>query len=78
LECSRGREFSHKQSEAIDRVLNMLPNTAPFDNTGHPAISVPASTDDGLLVGTMFVGEAFDDETVLGVADAFAGVCRLS
>jgi len=59
--------------EAIDRALDMLPNTAPFDNTGHPAISVPAGTDDGLPVGTMFVGEAFDDETVLGVADAFAG-----
>jgi len=51
----------------------MLPNTAPFDNTGHPAISVPAGTDDGLPVGTMFVGGAFEDATVLGVADAFAG-----
>jgi len=50
----------------------MLPNTAPFDNTSHPAISVPAGTDDGLPVGTMFVSEAFDDDTVLGVADAFA------
>ena len=59
--------------EAIDRALDVLPNTAPFDNTSHPAISVPASTDDGLSVGIMFVGEAFDDKTVLGVADAFAG-----
>ncbi|MCY4732537.1 hypothetical protein KY092_18510 [Natronomonas gomsonensis] len=55
-----------------DRALDMLPNTAPFDNTGHPAISVPAGTDDGLLVGMMFVGDAFDGKTVLGVADAFA------
>jgi len=51
----------------------MLPNTAPFDNTGHPAISVPAGTNDGLLVGTMFVGDAFNDKTALGVADAFVG-----
>ena len=65
--------FGHDQSEAIDRALDMLHNTAPFDNTGHPAISVPAGTDDRILVGTMFVGDAFDDESVLGVADAFAG-----
>jgi len=51
----------------------MLPNTAPFNNTGHPAISVPAGTDDRLPFETMFIGEAFDDKTVLGVADAFAG-----
>lgn len=59
--------------EAIDRALNMLPNTAPFDNTGHPATSVPAGIDDGLPVGVMFVGDAFDDAAVLGVADAFEG-----
>ena len=46
--------------EAIDRALNMLPNTAPYDNTGHPAISVPAGTSQGLPVGLMFVGDAFE------------------
>jgi amidase len=51
--------------EAIDRALNMLPNTAPYDNTGHPAISVPAGTADRLPVGLMFVGGLFDDATVL-------------
>lgn len=54
--------------EIIDRALNMLPNTAPFDVTGHPAISVPAGTSDGLPVGLMFVGGQFDDETVLRTA----------
>lgn len=57
--------------EAIDRALGMLPNTAPFDNTGHPAISVPAGTADGLPVGLMFVGDSFDDATVLESAHAF-------
>jgi len=65
--------FGNDQSEAIDQAPNILPNTAPFDNTGHPAISVPAHTDDGLPVETMFVSDAFEDKTVLGVADAFAG-----
>ena len=59
--------------EAIDRALNIHPNTAPFDSASYPAISVPASTGEALSAGIMFVGEAFDDKTVLGVADAFAG-----
>jgi len=57
--------------EAIDRALNMLPNTSPYDNTGHPAISVPAGLADGLPVGAMFVGDPFDDATVLRVGRAF-------
>lgn len=47
-------------------------NTMPFNMTGHPAISVPCGTSpDGLPIGLMFVGNRFDDATVLGVADAF-------
>jgi amidase len=57
--------------EVIDRALNMLPNTSPFDVTGHPAISVPAGTADGLPVGLMFVGGQFEDETVLRAAAAY-------
>jgi amidase len=57
--------------EAIERALNMLANTAPFDVTGHPAISVPAGESDGLPVGLMFVGERFDDATTLRAGYAF-------
>lgn len=57
--------------EIIDRALCMLPNTAPFDVTGHPALSVPAGTADGLPVGLMFVGARFDDATVLRAGHAF-------
>jgi len=46
-------------------------NTSPFNVTGHPAISVPCGTVDGLPVGLMFVGDRFDDATVLRVAHAF-------
>jgi amidase len=65
------REDELARLEIIDRALNMLPNTAPFDVTGHPAISVPCGTLDGLPVGLMMVGERFDDETVLRAAHAF-------
>ncbi len=57
--------------EAIERALNMLANTAPFDVTGHPAVSVPAGTSDGLPVGLMFVGGRFEDADVLRAGDAF-------
>jgi amidase len=57
--------------EVIDRALSMLPNTSPFDVTGHPAMSVPCGTSDDLPVGLMLVGERFDDATVLRTAEAF-------
>lgn len=57
--------------QRIDRAVNMLPNTAPFDVTGHPALSVPAGTTDGLPVGLMFVGGQFDDTTVLRAGHTF-------
>jgi len=57
--------------EVIERALDMLPNTCPFDVTGHPAVSVPCGTSDGLPVGLMLVGERFDDATVLRAAEAF-------
>jgi len=57
--------------ETIERALGMLTNTAPFDVTGHPALSIPAGEADGLPVGLMFVGERFDDATTLQAGHAF-------
>lgn len=57
--------------EYVDRALGLISNTAPFNVTGHPAISVPCGSIDSLPVGMMFVGDRFDDATVLGVSSAF-------
>ncbi len=46
-------------------------NTASFDMTGHPAISIPCGKSDGLPVGLMLVGKHFDDATLLRAAHAF-------
>jgi amidase len=54
--------------------LGMLANTAPFDASGHPAISVPAGFVNGLPVGLMVIGKRFDDATVLRVAHAYEQV----
>jgi amidase len=49
----------------------MITNTAPFDITGHPAISVPCAKSDGLPVGMMLVGRHFDESTLLKIAHAY-------
>jgi amidase len=62
-------------SEIIERAFEMLPNTAPFDCTHHPAMSLPCAMLDGLPVGMMLVGKMFDEETIYRAAAAFeAGV----
>lgn len=57
--------------EVLNRALEMVANTCPFDVTGHPACTVPAGLVDGLPVGMMIIGKRFDDATVLRVANAF-------
>jgi amidase len=57
--------------EYVVRALEMIGNTAPFDVTGHPAISVPAEVDDGRPVGMMIVGRHWDERGVLQAARAY-------
>ena len=47
-------------------------NTAPFDATGHPALSLPCATVEGLPVGLMLVGRYFEEGTLFRVADALS------
>jgi amidase len=46
-------------------------NTAAFDVTGHPALSVPCGMAGGLPIGMMLVGRHFEDDMVLRVAAAY-------
>lgn len=55
----------------VTRALEMNANTAPFDVTGHPAISVPCALREGLPVGMMLVGRHFDESTLYRAAHAF-------
>ena len=43
--------------EILQRGFEMLANTAPFDCTHHPAMSLPCGMVDGLPVGMMLVGK---------------------
>ena len=57
--------------ERVRRALEMIPNTAPFDVTGHPAMNVPCAMSAGLPVGMMLVGRDGHEATILRAADAF-------
>jgi amidase len=59
------------REEYAARALEMIANTASFDVTGHPAITVPCAMSEGLPVGMMLVGRTGEDATVLRAADAF-------
>lgn len=56
--------------------LDMTGNTAPFDATGHPSMSVPAGFSDGLPVGMMFTGRYGEDDVVLRAGHAFEQLGR--
>jgi amidase len=55
----------------LHRAFEMLENTAPFDVTGHPAMSIPCGMSDGLPVGCMLVGKFWSESTIYQAAAAF-------
>jgi len=63
-------EPSASKREIYDRALEMIGNTSPFDVTGHPAMSVPCGTVDGLPVGLMLIGRHLDEPTIYRAAQA--------
>jgi amidase len=55
----------------LQRAFEMLANTAPFDVTGHPAMSLPCGMSDGLPVGLMLIAKQWDESTIYRAAAAF-------
>jgi amidase len=55
-----------QSSPGFDAVVN----TAPFNVTGHPAMSVPCGMDEGLPVGAMFISRHWDESTIYRAAAA--------
>lgn len=65
------RQTAGSIAQIVARALGNMHNTAPFDATGNPALSVPCGFSAGLPVGLMLVGRSYDDETVLRVGHAY-------
>ena len=59
------------REEVIERALEMVTNTAPFDVSHHPAMAIPCGMNDGLPVSMMVVGRHFDEPTLYRAAYAF-------
>jgi amidase len=55
----------------VQRALEMIGNTAPFDITHHPAMTLPCGMVDGLPIGLMLIGRHFDESTIYRAAYAF-------
>ena len=55
----------------IQRGFEMIGNTAPFNSTGHPAMTIPCGLSDGLPVGMMLVAPAWMESTIYTAAHAF-------
>ena len=59
-------------NRVTDVISTIARCTAPFNLTGHPAISVPCGlSPEGLPIGFQIAGRAFDEEMVLNVAHAY-------
>lgn len=69
------KAHAHNPDQSAEELVlagwNMVANTAPFNMTGHPALSVPCGTSEGLPVGMMLVGRKFEDQLLLSVANVF-------
>jgi amidase len=59
------------REEIIGRAFEMISNTAPFDISHHPAMSLPCGIVDGLPIGLMLIGRHFDEPTIYRAAHAF-------
>ena len=59
------------REEVVERAMEMVANTAPFDVSHHPAMAVPCGMSDGLPVSMMLVGRHFDEPTIYRAAYAF-------
>ncbi|MEP2919282.1 amidase [Sulfitobacter sp.] len=58
-------------TEVVTRAFEMIANTAQFDVTGHPSMSIPCGQVDGLPVGLMLTGADYTESTIYAAAAAF-------
>jgi len=68
---------AHGEARGLETLLEpgdsaaLFRNTGPFNASHHPGLTVPCGTADGAPVGMMFVGERFDDATLLALGHAY-------
>lgn len=68
------RDESMSRVERLGRIVANHGNTATFDHTHHPALTVPCGSVDGLPVGIQLVGSHYDERTLFAVGGAVEAV----
>jgi amidase len=58
------------REEVVQRALEMIHNTCPFDVVGYPSMSAPCGLSEGLPVGAMLVGGSWTEAKILRAARA--------
>ena len=58
-------------SLVIQRAFEMIGNTAPFNVTGHPAMTIPCGLSDGLPIGMMLVAPKWKESSIYTAAYNF-------
>jgi len=71
IKATRLPEASAPRGEHLQRAFEMLANCAPFDVSGHPALTLPCGLSDGLPAGLMLVGKQFDEMSLYRLASAW-------
>lgn len=60
-----------RPEDVIDMAFENCENTAPFNLSHHPAISIPCGLANGLPVGMMLVANHYDEPTIYRAAHSF-------
>lgn len=64
------RDESLSRVERLGRIVDNHRNTATFNHTHHPALTVPCGAVDGCPVGIQLVGSHFDESTLFALGRA--------
>ena len=71
IKASKLPEPGATREEYVEKALNMIGNTSPFDITHHPAMAIPCGISEGLPISLMLVGKHFDEPAIYRAAFAF-------
>jgi amidase len=71
MKATKIPEPTASREEYVERALEVIVNTCPFNMTHHPAMAIPCGMSDGLPLSMMLIGRHFEEPTIYRAAYAF-------